>query len=356
MPVIHVNADDAEACIAAARLAQAYRERFRKDVVLDLVGYRRYGHNEGDEPSFTQPLMYAAISRHATVRELWVRQLVACGAIKDEDAQAMLQTAVERLHGIRRRLLESPEGAQADGAAGLDAGGPAGGLGHPAAPIVTRVAPPGLAALNERLYAVPEGFHLHPKLMSPFEKRRLVFASANGRVEWAHAEALALASILVDGVPVRLTGQDTARGAFSQRHLALHDVQTGAVHVALQALPAARASFEMWDSPLSEAATLGFEFGYDVTAPEALVLWEAQYGDFVNAAQVIIDQFIASARSKWGQLPKLVLLLPHGYEGQGPDHSSAHLERFLQLAAEDNLRIANCSTAAQYFHILRRQA
>ncbi|MGH2365759.1 MAG: 2-oxoglutarate dehydrogenase E1 component [Chloroflexota bacterium] len=356
MPVIHVNADDAEACIAAARLAQAYRERFRKDVVLDLVGYRRYGHNEGDEPSFTQPLMYAAISRHATVRELWVRQLVARGAIKDEDAQAMLQTAVERLHGIRRRLLESPEGAQADGAAGLDAGGPAGGLGHPAAPIVTRVAPPRLAALNERLYAVPEGFHLHPKLMSPFEKRRLVFASTNGRVEWAHAEALALASILVDGVPVRLTGQDTARGAFSQRHLALHDVQTGAVHVALQALPAARASFEMWDSPLSEAATLGFEFGYDVTAPEALVLWEAQYGDFVNAAQVIIDQFIASARSKWGQLPKLVLLLPHGYEGQGPDHSSAHLERFLQLAAEDNLRIANCSTAAQYFHILRRQA
>ncbi len=362
IPIIHVNADDPEACIAAIRLAHAYRERFRKDVLVDLIGYRRWGHNEGDEPSFTQPRMYATIAQHPTVRELWAQEMVRRGLVTQDEVQAMLQEAIERLHAIRRSL---PEGA-ADAnqtTAGLEAGGPAGGLGHAgvAETIETAVPAETLARLNEQLLALPEGFHLHPKLERPFSRRRAVFSglSSDGeeaRVDWAHAEALAFASILADGTPIRLTGQDTSRGTFSQRHLTLHDYQTGATFTPLQALPAAKASFEVWDSPLSEQAVLGFEFGYSVQALDALVLWEAQYGDFVNGAQVIIDQFIISARSKWGQEPALVLLLPHGYEGQGPEHSSARLERFLQQAAEDNLRIANCSTAAQYFHILRRQA
>ncbi len=369
MPVIHVNADDPEACIAAVRLAHAYRERFRKDAVIDLVGYRRYGHNEGDEPSFTQPRMYATIAQHPTVRELWAREMVRRGLMTEEEAQASLQTAIEELHAIRRRIMETPaaeEGEPMGQTAGIEAGGPGGGIGSPgpAPGLETAVHRERLASLNQQLYSVPTGFHLHPKLKPALERRRTAFdphpnALPEGegtKIDWAQAETLALASILADGTPIRLTGQDTARGTFSQRHLVLHDYEIDATHIALQRLADASASFEVWDSPLSETATLGFEFGYNVMAPEALVLWEAQYGDFVNVAQVIIDQFIVSARSKWGQQPSLVLLLPHGYEGQGPEHSSAHLERFLQLAAEDNLRIANCSTAAQYFHILRRQA
>ncbi len=361
MPVIHVNADDPEACIAAARLAHAYREQFLKDVVIDLVGYRRYGHNEGDEPSFTQPGMYALIAKHPTVRELWAREMVRRGLITEEQAHASLQAAIDKLHAIRRRIMESPApGAEPsdETSAGIEAGGPAGGLGSPgpAPGIETAVPRERLAALNRQLYSVPNGFRVHPRLEPALARRRATFEDAQARIEWAHAESLALASVLEEGTPIRLTGQDTARGTFSQRHLVLHDYETDATYTPLQHLGEARASFEVWDSPLSEAATLGFEFGYDVTAAEALVLWEAQYGDFVNVAQVIVDQFIVSARSKWGQLPSLVLLLPHGYEGQGPEHSSAHLERFLHMAAEDNLRIANCSTAAQYFHILRRQA
>lgn len=355
MPIVHVNADDPEACIAAARLAHAYRERFRKDVVVDLVGYRRYGHNEGDEPSFTQPSMYATISKHPTVRELWANEMVRRGLITEQDGQSQLQAAIERLHEIRRKLLDQPaEEGQERHSAGLEAGGVAGGIGSAGAAqeVDTAVPVERLRAFNGQLYGQPASFHLHPKLKPAFEKRRKLADS----IDWAHAEALAFAAILVDGTPIRLTGQDTQRGTFSQRHLVLHDFETGAKRVPLQDLAEAQASFEVWDSPLSETATMGFEFGYNVMAPEALVLWEAQYGDFVNVAQVVVDQFVASARSKWEQQPSLVLLLPHGYEGQGPEHSSAHLERFLQLAAEDNLRIANCSTAAQYFHILRRQA
>ncbi|MBI3977080.1 MAG: 2-oxoglutarate dehydrogenase E1 component, partial [Chloroflexi bacterium] len=306
IPIVHVNADDPEACLAAARLAHAYRDRFHKDVLIDLVGYRRWGHNEGDEPSFTQPVLYARIARQPTVRELWARELERRGLVTAEEVQAMLQTAVEQLHAVRRSLSEEAvhraEGHTA--AAGLEAGGLLGGLGHGgvAATVETGVGAADLAALNEQLLALPPGFHLHPKLERPFARRRAAFAEAGeGRIDWAHAETLALATILAEGTPVRLTGQDTARGTFSQRHLVLHDAETGATYAPLQAFPAARAGFDVWDSPLSEQAALGFEYGYNVQAPDRLVIWEAQYGDFINGAQVVVDEFIASARAKWGQ-------------------------------------------------------
>ncbi len=363
IPVVHLNADDPEACLVAVRLAHAYLERFHKDVVVDLIGYRRLGHNEGDEPSFTQPVMYRAISQHPTVRELWSREMERRGQLSAEEAQGLLRKATERLQEIRRSLpKELPPDGEEPHLAGLEAGGTTGGLGHAgaAAEIETGVPIGRLRELNDQLLTLPDGFHLHPKLEPLYARRRAALAAEEGseqrRVDWGHAEALAFASLLAEGTPVRLTGQDTSRGTFSQRHLLLHDVETGDLYCALQRLPASRAAFDVWDSPLSESATMGFEFGYSVQARESLVLWEAQYGDFVNAAQTVIDSFIASARSKWGELESLVLLLPHGYEGQGPDHSSARLERFLQLAAEDDLRIANCTTSGQYFHILRRQA
>jgi 2-oxoglutarate dehydrogenase E1 component len=363
VPVIHVNADDPEACIAAARLSHAYRERYRKDVLIDLIGYRRWGHNEGDEPSFTQPQLYAAIAEHPTVRELWARELVGRGLVTEEEVRTMLQEAIERLHAIRRSIAaHASDDRDGTPSSGLEAGGTGGGLGRPglAAEIETAVPFETLERLNEEAGEIGPGFHLNPKLERVFSRRKTVFAAARdgeeARVEWAHAEALAFASILADGTPIRLTGQDVARGTFSQRHLVLHDYETGETCTPLQHVPSSRASFEVWNSPLSEQATLAFEFGYSVQAPETLVLWEAQYGDFINVPQAVIDQFIVSARSKWDQDSAMVMLLPHGYEGQGPEHSSARPERFLQLVAEDNLRIANCTTAAQYFHILRRQA
>ena len=360
IPVIHVNADDPEACIAASRLAHAYRERFRRDVLLDLIGYRRRGHNEGDEPAFTQPQMYATIGEHPTVRELWAQELVRRGTITEEQHQEMLQKAVERLQTIRRQLQQEQFPEETNGAtSGLEAGGVTGGIGRPGAAPRAETAVPleELARINDELYGIPEEFHLSPKLERPFTRRRAAFSGSPDEptVEWAHAEALAFGTILCDGTPIRLTGQDTERGTFSHRHAVLHDMVSGGTYTPLQSLSAAKSSFEVWNAPLSEIATLGFEFGYSVQAPEVLVLWEAQYGDFVNVPQAIIDQFITSAKSKWGQYSAMVMLLPHGYEGQGPEHSSARPERFLQLAAEDNLRIANCTTAAQYFHILRRQ-
>jgi 2-oxoglutarate dehydrogenase E1 component len=362
IPVIHVNADDAEACIAAARLAHAYRERFRKDVLIDLVGYRRWGHNEGDEPTFTQPRLYEQIRTHPTVRERWVRELERRGLIRSGEAEQMLQRAVEALHGIRQKLAQEKADSAVNGTSGLEAGGATGGLGNPgpARTVETALDAGRLSEFNEDLHRTPTDFRLNPKLERPFERRRRVFAAAAddevGNIEWGHAEALAFASILAEGTPIRLTGQDSERGTFSQRHSVLRDFETGRAHIPLQSMRAARASFEIWNSPLSEQATLGFEFGYSVQAPDVLVLWEAQYGDFVNVPQVIIDQFVVSARQKWDQSSGMVLLLPHGYEGQGPEHSSARQERFLKLAAENNIRIANCTTSAQYFHILRRQA
>lgn len=348
IPVIHVNADDPEACLTAARLAFAYRQRFHKDILIDLIGYRRWGHNEGDEPTFTQPVMYRRIAEHPTVRELWAQRLVAEGIVTRDEAAALEQELFGKLQHLRQEVLTRAQRAdQVNGSIGS---------GAPTLPTIATAVPlETLKELNRQAHTLPAGFNLNPKLRRQLQ-RRLEVVEREEVIDWAHAELLAFASLLAEGIPIRLTGQDTIRGTFSQRHVAFYDFETGERVIPLQQMPAARASFAVYNSPLSEAGPLGFEYGYSVQAPDALVLWEAQFGDFANVAQVIIDQFIVSGWAKWRQRSALVLLLPHGYEGQGPEHSSARLERFLQLAAEDNVRIANCTTAAQYFHLLRRQA
>ncbi len=345
IPIVHVNADDPEACLSAAALAHAYRQRFHKDFLIDLVGYRRWGHNEGDEPAFTQPLLYARITEHPTVRALYAETLEADGIVSPDDAEAMQRELRDRLKQAYDELMA---GHITEEQAALEE--------SPAlASVDTAVPADELRALNEALLARPADFTPNTKLERLLTRRRESIEKPGG-IDWGFAETLAFAAILADGTPIRLTGQDSERGTFSQRHDVLHDATTGVAYIPLQALPQARASFAIYNSPLSEASVLGFEYGYSVHAPNTLVLWEAQFGDFANAGQVLIDQFIAAARAKWRQLPGLVLLLPHGYEGQGPEHSSGRLERYLQLAAEDNLRVANCTTAAQYFHLLRAQA
>jgi 2-oxoglutarate decarboxylase len=348
-PIVHVNADDPEACLAAARLAMMYRDTFHADVVIDVVGYRRHGHNEGDEPAYTQPVMYERIKQTPTARQRYVDRLVREGIVTEAQAAAESERGYQRLVDIQQSLrahlreagageepqrisTERPTSAEPDTAVG--------------APLLTTV--------NEQLLTVPDGFTVIPKLMKQLERRRP--ALTEGQIEWAHAEALAFGSLLAEGTAIRLTGQDTERGTFSQRHLVLHDAQDGRRYAPIQNLPGARAPFELHNSPLSEFACLGFEYGYAAAAPETLVLWEAQYGDFTNGGEVIIDQFIIAGLAKWGQTSRLTLLLPHGYEGQGPEHSSARIERFLALGADRNIRIANCTTPAQYFHLLRRQA
>lgn len=348
MPVVHVNADAVEACIEAARLAYAYRSRFHKDFVIDLIGYRRYGHNEGDEPSFTQPLMYQEIQRHPSARRTWAETLQPRGLIGADRSQEMLDQAMAEL----QRVLDTLH-PEVDLVEPQPTPPPPGAARH----VSTAVPAERLRELNTALLQLPPGFTPNPKLERAMRRRATALDSLDeATIDWATAEELALASILADGIPIRLAGEDVQRGTFGQRHAVFHDVKTGATHVPLQALPQARAAIAVINSPLSENAALGFEYGYNVQEPARLVLWEAQYGDFVNGAQMVIDEFITSARAKWGQTPSLVLLLPHGLEGQGPDHSSARLERFLSLAAETNLRVANCTTAAQYFHLLRRQA
>ena len=347
VPIIHVNADDPEAAISAVRLALAYRRRFGHDVVVDLVGYRRHGHNEQDEAAYTQPLLAAAIDAHPSVREEFAARLVEAGAIAREQADELftdVQTQLRSAHAALKESFTSPAQPTSEGRI------PAG----TADAVVTAVAADRLQALNEELLRVPEWFTPHPKLWKQLERRRT--ALEQGGIDWGQAEALAFASLLVDGIPVRITGQDTERGTFSHRHAVLHDVNTGATFTPMQHLDEAAAAFEIHNSPLSEYACVGFEYGYSAAAPEALVLWEAQFGDFVNGAQIIIDQFMSAGLSKWRETSRLTLLLPHGYEGNGPEHSSARLERFLQLAAQENMRIANCTTSAQYFHLVRRQA
>ena len=356
-PIFHVNGDDPEACVRVGRLAVAFREQFHKDVVIDMVCYRLHGHNEGDDPSYTQPLMYKQIDQHRSVRKLYTETLVKRGDITIEEAEcalddfsARLQAALDETRAAAPRRIDRL---------------PSPGLEElqPLSKVAGGVDQSRLEGLAKTVHELPPEFNVHPKLARQLGQRAELYAA--GEVEWALAEALAFGSVLLDGYDVRLAGQDTRRGTFSQRHSVLFDYETGAEYTPLANLsadpPDARGSqlpgrFMVYDSLLSEFAALGFEYGYSVESPDALVLWEAQFGDFANGAQVIIDNFLASAGEKWGQSSALTLLLPHGYEGQGPEHSSARLERFLTICAGDNLTVAQPTTAAQYFHLLRAQA
>ncbi|MEK6276449.1 MAG: multifunctional oxoglutarate decarboxylase/oxoglutarate dehydrogenase thiamine pyrophosphate-binding subunit/dihydrolipoyllysine-residue succinyltransferase subunit [Actinomycetota bacterium] len=352
VPIVHVNADDAEACVAAVRLAMAYRERWGRDVVIDVIGYRRYGHNETDEPAYTQPLMAAMIKQHRPVSEIYAEKLIGDGVVSADEVDAEAKRRHEEMATALKRLREKMEAGEYEDPTATTGTGE---LDRSASPRVdTTVDEKKLRALNEELLTVPDSFTIHRKLRKPLMKR--TDSLDQGGIEFGHAESLAFASLLTEGVHVRLTGQDTERGTFSHRHLVLHDEKTGLKYCPMQNLADAGAPFELHNSPLSEAACLGFEYGYSAAEPDSLILWEAQFGDFANAGQVIIDSFIVSGEAKWGQTKRLTLLLPHGYEGSGPEHSSARIERFLALAAEGNIRIANPSTAAQYFHLLRRQA
>ena len=346
-PIVHVNADDIEACMAAVRLAYDYRRIYHRDVIIDLVGYRRFGHNETDEPAYTQPLMYKRIKEHPTVREIFATQLIHLGLMSQADVDAQAAEAYARVaaahKGVKETLATEVDAPQEQWPAAV----------HGEMSLDTAVPRDTLVALNNELLAFPNGFTPNAKLLRQLDRRRA--SLTEGAIDWGTAEALAFASLLVEGHPIRLTGQDTERGTFSQRHLAFHDERTGQRWIPMQHLGNARATFELHNSPLSEVGCVSFEYGYSAADPDTLVIWEAQYGDFANNAQMVIDQFIAAARAKWNQRSRLVLLLPHGYEGSGPEHSSARIERFLQLSANGNMRIANCSTAAQYFHLLRNQ-
>ena len=344
VPIVHVNADDPEACLAAARLATAYRERFRDEFVIDLVGYRRHGHNEGDEPAYTQPVKYAAIAGHPTVGDLYAKRLIEGGVVTPEEVQAMRESVAHVLQKVQDDVRDyEPAGdAQRDDERET-----------PVVPETTGVPLDVLEKINAATVAVPEGFTPHPKLWRQLSRRASTL-SPDRTLDWGHAETLALGSLLIEGIPIRISGQDAQRGTFSHRHLVLHDAKTGKRFVPLTRIAEAR--LEVYNSPLTETAVLGFEYGYSVGADTDVVIWEAQFGDFANVAQPIMDQFLSSGRMKWAQYSRLVLLLPHGYEGQGPEHSSARLERFLQLCAEDNMRIAYPTTPAQYFHLLRGQA
>lgn len=346
IPVIHVNADDAEACIAAVRIGVAYRQTFKRDFLIDLVGYRRHGHNEGDEPTYTQPVLYDRIKSHPTSRQVWGRRLIAEGVATQAEVDAAEREVAERLQSIHASV---PRDAEAHA--------PEQGDETPDFPPIneTAVAADTLTAINEQLLQYPSDFAPHPRLAKQLERRREALGAAGG-IDWGHAEALAFGSLIANGTSVRITGQDAERGTFSHRHAVLSDVTNGTKYVPLQHLPGARATLEIYNSALSEMAVMGFEYGFSVAAPDTLTLWEGQFGDFVNVAQPMIDQFLVADRAKWGQDSGLVLLLPHGYEGQGPEHSSARLERFLQLCAEQNMMVAYPSSPAQYFHLLRWQA
>jgi 2-oxoglutarate dehydrogenase E1 component len=350
-PIFHVNGDDPLAVRFVTELAFEFRQQFRRDAVVDMVCYRRYGHNEGDEPIFTQPDLYARISEHASVGKVFTQKLVASGILSDDEAAALddeyqkkLETTLEEV----RQAASQPADRLADSTAVFQ---PA--YSHD--PVATAVPKAVLDQTVKALTNVPEGFHILPKLQRLLLDRRAKAHAAGGPYDWAFAEALAFGSLLLEGIPVRLSGQDSQRGTFSQRHSVLYDSQTGAPYMPLAHLGEKQARLCNYNSLLSEAAVLGFDYGYSLHYPGMLCIWEAQFGDFANGAQVVIDQFIASAESKWQRPSGIVLLLPHGYEGQGPDHSSGRMERFLQLCAEDNIQVADLTTPAQYFHILRRQ-
>ena len=351
VPIFHVHGEDPEAVAHVARLAADYRYRFGKDVVVDLVCYRRYGHNEGDEPYFTQPTMYQRIRQRPPLNRVYADELVAEALISKDDVEKMeqavsdhLDEAYEEIHGSTCLFPEPrffPEWEAVSGTFSHD-------------PVDTGVDKKDLMRLASRLADLPDGFTVHPRLKGVLNKRLEAVTSGEG-IDWAGAEALAFASLLIEGYTVRLSGQDVGRGTFSQRHSVLWDYETGQDHIPLNHLESGQAAYEVYNSLLAEAGVLGFEYGYAITRPQVLTLWEAQFGDFANNAQCVIDLFIASGQTKWQQLCGLTLLLPHGWEGLGPEHSSARMERFLQLCADDNLQVANLTTPAQYFHLLRRQ-
>ena len=352
VPVFHVNGEDPEAVIQVTRLAMEFRERYAKDVVIDMYCYRRYGHNEGDEPRFTQPVMYALIDQKPTVRQVYVKRLVDSGRIRPEQAE---QITLDRKASLERALEEARSGdyhQPPDALQGVWQGFK-GGPDTAVPEVPTAVKREILLEDLQRMSKVPEGFHANSKVLKIIEQR-YERAVTKQPVDWATGEHLAFATLIQDGKHVRLSGQDARRGTFSHRHAVLFDTKTGARYTPLSSLKAP-GQFEVWDSPLSEAGVLGFEYGYSLDTPEGLTIWEAQFGDFLNTAQVIVDQFVSSAEDKWLRLSGLVMLLPHGYEGQGPEHSSARVERFLQLAAEDNMQVCNLTTPAQFFHVLRRQ-
>lgn len=342
IPIVHVNADDPLACIQAVRLAFEYRKKFKKDFLIDLIGYRLYGHNEMDDPAATQPLFYEKVVAHTRVPDLYADILQKNKVIEENAVQEMKTLIHNQLKEAYERAKDSQEQHKLSANIQMED-----------AIADTRVAAETLIELNKSLLQWPKELNVYPKLERILKRRTEAFEKG---IDWSLAETLAFATILMDGTPIRITGQDTERGTFAHRHAVLHDSKTGEQFIPLQNFPQARASFAIYNSALSEAGVLGFEYGYDVLAKDTLVLWEAQFGDFANAAQVIIDSFLAAGRAKWEQSSNLVLLLPHGYEGQGPEHSSARLERFLQLSAEKNWTVANLSSAAQYFHMLRWQA
>jgi 2-oxoglutarate dehydrogenase E1 component len=346
VPIFHVNADDPEAAYRVMEIALDYRQEFHKDVVIDLIGFRRHGHNEGDEPTYTQPVMYRAIEAHPGVRSLYSARLVREGVLSEEEARELearqLQAYETALSAAQEAAKRAPARAAAPAAEEAGDGSETG------------VARETLASIGRVLTTVPSGFRLNPKMVQQLA-RRAKMAEGVLPLDWGTAEALAFGSLLLEGTPIRISGQDSSRGTFSQRHAVFSDTLTGNAWTPLATLEGGQASFESVDSPLSEMSVLGFEYGYSVEWPEALVLWEAQFGDFANGAQVIIDQFIASADDKWRQKSRVGMLLPHGSEGQGPEHSSARIERYLQLCADDNITVCNATTPAQYFHLLRRQ-
>ena len=351
IPIFHVNGEDPEAVAQAVRLSMDFRAQFQRDVVIDMYGYRRLGHNETDEPSFTQPLLYEAIRKRKSVREGYLEQLLKLGGLSREEADEIARARQEQLE--KELSASEAPAAPTDEPRGVWAGyfgGP-----EPTDKIDTGVPKERLKQLLERQAVLPKGFQPHPKIKK-FLDSRLQMARGEVPLDWSNAEALAFATLAVEGTRIRLTGQDTARGTFTQRHALFHDYKNGARFIPLAHLDPKQAPVEIYNSSLSEIGVLGFEYGYSLDYPDALVMWEAQFGDFVNAAQVIIDQFLASAEEKWRRLSGLVLLLPHGLEGAGPEHSSARMERFLALAANDNLQLVYPTTPAQYFHVLRRQA
>ncbi len=369
-PIFHVNGDDPEAVVHVAELAYQFRKDFRKDVVVDMVCYRRRGHNEGDDPSMTQPLMYELIEAKRSVRKLYTESLIGRGDITVEDAAAALQDYQKQLERVFVETREALKASEADAAltnasyAGTDVEGHA-GLEPPTAQVAgvdatrhsatnTAISPEMLHHIGDAFHKIPEGFTVHPKLLQMLEKR--VESTRTGGIDWGTAELIAFGSLLLDGTPVRLAGQDSRRGTFVQRHAVLIDKENAQEWTPLLYLGKGQARFWVYDSLLSEYAAMGFEYGYSVERPDALVLWEAQFGDFANGAQTIVDEFISSSEQKWGQRSSVVLLLPHGYEGQGPDHSSGRIERYLQLCAQNNMTVAYPSTPASYFHLLRRQA